>query len=63
MTPRCFLDHPKLILRTSFFHDFHDFQEVSATPGWSRHLQKKLNIPSERASKMMGSQIENDSFG
>ena len=62
MTPRCVLSIPRLILRTSFFHDFSWFSKIDHYSGWSRCSTGKLSIPSERASKIIIPQIKNHSF-
>ena len=50
------------MLRTSFFHDFHDFQKVVRYFWGARPRTEMAYIPSERALKTMMTDIENDPY-
>ena len=62
MNSRHDLNDPWLILRTSIFHNFHDFQKTWLRDKGSRHLQQMACIPSERTSKTMIVDVENESY-
>ena len=54
LTPRCSLNVPGLILRSSFFMLFHDVDEVCPCSQGSRPRTEMAYIPFERSSKTMG---------